>query len=184
MFLLISFFFFVKIEVSIKLHHYIIIPQCVWEIWAIVVAERGREIWSFLSENTVSIPLLQARLRGLYSPWTLSVCQTSLGLAQEAQLIGLWGPPSMLILLEAAVCVCTCRGICGWAARELREGWSSKYTINSHLLFYFIYRISHWAPSFSCSEVRSLGRPEEQRAVNEAGPASLCLFHVDLTAPV
>ena len=41
------------------------------------------------------------------------MCQTSLDLAQEAQLIGLWGPPSMCILLEAVcvcvvVCVCVC----------------------------------------------------------------------------
>lgn len=70
-------------------------------------SREGERDLKFLSENTVSIPLLQARLRGLYSPWTLSVCQTSLGLAQEAQLIGLWGPPSMLILLEA-VCACVC----------------------------------------------------------------------------
>lgn len=37
------------------------------------------------------------------------MCQTSLGLAQEAQLIGLWSPAFMLILLEAvSVCVCVC----------------------------------------------------------------------------
>lgn len=52
------------------------------------------------------------------------MCQTSLGLAQEAQLIGLWSPAFMLILLEAvSVCVCVCAiGVCGWAACEDRDG--------------------------------------------------------------
>ena len=76
--------------------------------------------------NTVSIPLLQARLRGPYSPWTPSVFQTSLGLAKEAQLIGLWSTLSMLISLQAVwVCVCVymCGGMCGWAACAPKEGW-------------------------------------------------------------
>lgn len=80
--------------------------------------------------------------------------------------------------------MCMCGGICGWAACEPREGWSSKYTINSHLFSYSVCRISHRTLAFSCSEVRSLSRPDEQPTVNEAGPSKLFLFHVDSTAPV
>lgn len=109
-----------KREVSIKLHHYIIIPpMCAGNI---VEAESGER--SEVLFQRIQFPSHSCK-RGWgdrYSPRTLCVSQTSLGLAQEeAQLIGLWGPPCSYCW-RLGLCVCVCVQGYMWVGSMWTEG--------------------------------------------------------------
>lgn len=137
-------------------------------MWTIIEAERGE--MSYSSEYSFLSGSCERALGGRSSPRTLSVCQASLALAKGAKLIGSWGPPSLTTggCVCAGVCVC----VCGWAACEPRVEWSSKDTMNSHLLSYFTPRMFRGL---------KLKRPVKQPTVNEAGPSELVLVSCGCT---